>query len=231
MVTAYDARRPPRGRRPRLTMRCSSPGSSTPTSTSTSRAAPSGRASRGDPGGRGRRRDHAGRHAAQLRPADHHGGGAGGEARGRRRPVRVDVGFWGGAVPGNLADLAPCTTPECSASSASCSTPASLSSRTSTPDDVRGRDGRDRPARRADDRARRGRPLIDDAELDGGVRRLPRLPTARRRGGAIDAGRRRRHGPPAAARTSCTSPAPTRADAARAARPASTSRSRPARTT
>ena len=41
-------------------------------------------------------------------PADHHGRGAGGQAGGRRGPGRcVDVGFWGGAVPGNVADLAP----------------------------------------------------------------------------------------------------------------------------
>ena len=42
----------------------------------------------------------------------------------------VDVGFWGGAVPGNKADLRGCTTRACSASSASCCTPAWTSSRT-----------------------------------------------------------------------------------------------------
>ena len=51
-----------------------------------------------------------------------------------RDQIMVDVGFWGGAVPGNLGPTSPrCTTPACSASSASCSTPASPSSRTWTP--------------------------------------------------------------------------------------------------
>ena len=45
--------------------------------------------------------------------------------------VRVDVGFWGGAVPGNRRPTSSrCTRPGCSASSASCSTPASRSSPT-----------------------------------------------------------------------------------------------------
>ena len=60
------------------------------------------------PGGRRRRRHHHRRHAAQQPPAD------------RRRRARwrssarpppgsacVDVGFWGGAMPGNLEDLRP----------------------------------------------------------------------------------------------------------------------------
>ena len=46
--------------------------------------------------------------------------------------VRVDVGFWGGAVPGNVPDLARSTTRGSSASSASCSTPGSRSSATSS---------------------------------------------------------------------------------------------------
>ena len=58
------------------------------------------------PGRRGRRRHHHPRHAAQQHPAD--------RARSRRcrssgspRDGRchVDVGFWGGAIPGNLDDL------------------------------------------------------------------------------------------------------------------------------
>ena len=61
-----------------------------------------------DPRGRRRRRDDDRRHAAQLDPADDHA------SRRWRSSVPspqgqcfVDVGFWGGAVPGNLADLAP----------------------------------------------------------------------------------------------------------------------------
>ncbi len=45
----------------------------------------------------------------------------------------VDVGFWGGAVPGTPTSSPRCTTRGCSASSASCSTPASPSSRRWTP--------------------------------------------------------------------------------------------------
>ncbi len=48
-----------------------------------------------------------------------------------RDQVWVDVGFWGGAVPGNLAELdRSCTRRASSASSASSSTPESRSSRT-----------------------------------------------------------------------------------------------------
>jgi len=43
----------------------------------------------------------------------------------------VDVGFWGGAIPGNKSDLRPPPTKACSASSASSCTPAWTSSRTS----------------------------------------------------------------------------------------------------
>ncbi len=62
----------------------------------------------GDRGGRPRRRDDAGRHAAQLDPADHDGRApAGSSRRPPRGELMVDVGFWGGAVPDNLADLEP----------------------------------------------------------------------------------------------------------------------------
>ena len=73
------------------------------------------------PRGRGRRRHHDRRHAAQLAAADRRRGGAGGQAQGRRPgSARVDVAFWGGAVPGNLGRAARrCTTPASSGSSAS----------------------------------------------------------------------------------------------------------------
>ena len=41
----------------------------------------------------------------------------------------VDVGFWAGAVPGNLGELARSTRPACSASSASWPTPGPMTSR------------------------------------------------------------------------------------------------------
>ena len=58
-----------------------------------------------DARGRGRRRDDARRHAAQLRSRRRpRVAGARGEARGRATAsARVDVGFWGGVVPGNVA--------------------------------------------------------------------------------------------------------------------------------
>ena len=61
-----------------------------------------------DPRGRGRRRHHDRGHAAQLGPADHDGRQRWTSKRAvAEGQVRVDVGFWGGAVPGNLADLEP----------------------------------------------------------------------------------------------------------------------------
>ena len=60
-----------------------------------------------DPRGCGRRRDDDDRHAAQLDPADHDGRRAGGKQAAAAGQCFVDVGFWGGAVPGNLADLEP----------------------------------------------------------------------------------------------------------------------------
>ena len=61
-----------------------------------------------DPGGRGRRGHHHRRHAAEQHPADdHHRRAARQAASAPATQAHVDVGFWGGAVPGNLADLAP----------------------------------------------------------------------------------------------------------------------------
>ena len=70
------------------------------------------------PGGRGRRRHHHRRHAAELPAAD--------ASTSTRCEIKraaaagqchVDVGFWGGAVPGNARrPAARCTTPACSGS-------------------------------------------------------------------------------------------------------------------
>ena len=59
-------------------------------------------------GGRGRRRDHDHRHAAQLASRRRRRVAAldAQAVGGRRGRCFVDVGFWGGAVPDNLADLA-----------------------------------------------------------------------------------------------------------------------------
>lgn len=59
------------------------------------------------PGGRRRRRHDADRHAAQQRPpttTTAHLEVKRATARGR---IHTDVGFWGGAVPGNTKDLRP----------------------------------------------------------------------------------------------------------------------------
>ena len=67
-------------------------------------------------------------------PADRRPGRAArSSARPRDGQCAVDVGFWGGAVPGNLGrPAARCTTPACSGSSASSRRRASTSSRRST---------------------------------------------------------------------------------------------------
>lgn len=68
-----------------------------------------------------------------------------GVARGK---AHVDTGFWGGAVPGNVADLRPSTRRASSVSSASCRRPASTSSRRWT---RRGWSRRSRRSRRSTD--------------------------------------------------------------------------------
>ena len=56
--------------------------------------------------GRGRRgSDDDRRHAAEQHPADGRRRGAGGEAQGAEPQAYVDVGFWGGAIPGNSGEL------------------------------------------------------------------------------------------------------------------------------
>ena len=79
------------------------------------------------------------------------------QAGGGRGQCYVDVGFWGGAVPGNLADLA--ALHEAGVFGFKCFL---LDSGVEEfphlePTELRRRDDRDRAARRADDRARRGR--------------------------------------------------------------------------
>ena len=192
----------------------------------------------GHPGGRRRRRDDPRRHAAEQHPADHR--------RSRRwrssgRPPRdqacVDVGFWGGAVPGNLADLRRAARRRASsASSASCCTPGSTSSPTSTPTSSRRRCARS-PPRRAADRARRGRatPSTHAAHRAGaGLRRLPRARAraARRTSPIAQVDRARPRGPgPGSTCCTCPAPTPCRCSRGRARDGRAAHAWRPARTT
>ena len=66
--------------------------------------------------------------------------------------VHVDVGFWGGAIPGNVGDLRALHEPGCSASSASCCTRASTNPRSTRPGSTSV--ARAEFLRRADDRPR-----------------------------------------------------------------------------
>ena len=150
------------------------------------------------PGGGRRRRHHPRRHAAQLHPADHDR-----RARWRRSATAATgsvlrrrrlLGRRGARQ--RRRPRGRCTTPACSASSASCRTRASRSSRTLD----RGRAGaaaaaRSR-ARRAAARARRGPATTLRAEPRGrGYARLPRLAAARRpRTRAVARGGRRWRG-------------------------------------
>ena len=188
-----------------------------------------------DPGGRGRRRDHDPRHAAQLDPADDDASPALDEKRAvAEGQVRVDVGFWGGAVPGNLADLAPLHEAgvfgfKCFLLDSGVEEFGHLE-----PDGVRRGDDGDRPARRADDRARRGRRTCSTRARStaphyaGFLASRPRAAEDARSAlvieqAAADRRPRPRRAPEQRRRR-------TRA-ATRPARPASTSASRPARTT
>ena len=83
-----------------------------------------------DPRRSGRRHHHDHRHAAEQGPADRERRRAARQARRRGWQCHVDVGFWGGAVPGNDDQRAAAACgPGCSGSSASPSTRASPSSR------------------------------------------------------------------------------------------------------
>ncbi len=91
-----------------------------------------------------------------------------------RGQVFVDVGFWGGAVPGNVPDLEPLHRAgvfgfKCFLLDSGVEEFAHLD-----PDRARGRDGRDRPARVAAARARRGRRRDRAVRPRDVVRRLPR---------------------------------------------------------
>ena len=147
----------------------------------------------------------------------------------------VDVGFWGGAVPGNVADLRPLH--DAGVFGFKCfllhvgrrRVPAARPRASSRP-----RCASSRSLRRPDDRARRGR-ARDRTGPRRARRALPRLPglaPARRREPGHRPGHRARPAGPAAACTSCTSPAPTRCRCSRP-RSATACRSppRPARTT
>ena len=210
------------------------PASSTPTCTSTSPAARSGRASPPRPA------------AAALggvttlvdmplnsHPADHDGGALRTKQAAAAGQLAVDVGFWGGAVPGNAGDLEPLWDAGCWASSASSPTAASTSSRRSTPAEFRA-------ALRTV--AGFGGLLIVHAEDAGRAGRAPRaaepglrrLPGRRRRRGRDprDPRSSTARGRPAPACTCCTCPAPARCRCSRGAgRGPAASPSRPARTT
>jgi allantoinase len=91
----------------------------------------------------------------------------------------VDVGFWGGAIPGNVGDLRPLHDAGCSGSSVSWPIPVSRNSRIWRPRSRRG--ARRCRIRRPDDRACRGR-ARPGARTERGrpwVRRVPGLPAAR----------------------------------------------------
>ena len=90
------------------TTRCCCPGWSTPTCTSTTPAAPSGRASPprpGPPPPAASPRSSTCRSTASRRPSTSPRWRS--SARPPTAQAYVDVGFWGGAVPGNVADLRP----------------------------------------------------------------------------------------------------------------------------
>ena len=107
-VEPYDRRRAGAGRSSSTRTSCCCPVSSTRTSTSTSRAAPSGRASPprpAPPRPAASRRSSTCRSTASRRRST--SPALRGQAGGRGGPGLVDVGFWGGAVPGNAGDLRP----------------------------------------------------------------------------------------------------------------------------
>ena len=133
------------------------------------------------------------------------------QAGGARGPGPVDVGFWGGAVPGNLDDLRPLhdagvvRLQVLPVAFGRGRVPAAR------PGELRGRARRDRRLRRPADRARRGPARSWRRPRAGGrVRGLPRLPAARRREHRDRRADRAGAGGPARGCTSCTCPSPTR---------------------
>ena len=159
----------------RPTRRRCCPASSTPTCTSTSPAAPSGRASSrrpGPPPSAASPRSSTCRSTRSRRPRPWRPWRS--SARGRRRAsCTCDVGFWGGAVPDNLGtpraavgrrgprvQVLPAPTRACPSSR--------RSTRRSSP-----RDGRGRRVRRAADRARRGPGALERGAAPGRAGRTP----------------------------------------------------------
>ena len=207
------------------TTRCCCPASSTPTCTSTSPAAPSGRASRPPPGPPRRaasRRSSTCRSTASRRPRT-----VDGAARSSGRPpqdsAHVDVGFWGGAIPGNIDDLrglhdAGVFGFKCFLTDSGVDEFPPLSAERAR--GVPGRAGRPTAAKmivHAEDSTAIERA---PARARAALRRLPRLPAARRRRTSRSRTSSRRPGTPGPRCTCCTCPArtPCRCCAPRAAR-------------
>ena len=225
-VTVGHGVRRPAGRRPHAspspTTRCCCPGWSTPTSTSTSRAAPSGRASppRPAPPPPGASPRSSTCRSTRIPPTttvaalrDQAGRWPRDQVVRRRRLL----GRRGARQP--RATSRRCTTPACSASSASCSTPGVEEFRHLEPDQL---------AMAMAETARLGAlmivhaedgHLIDEAALDGAaLRRLPGLPAGRGGGGRPSARASTSPSGPAAGPTSCTSAPPGAVPTLRAAR-------------
>ena len=144
----------------------------------------------------------------------------------------VDVGFWGGAVPGNVPDLEAAPRGRglrlqvLPARLGGGGVPAPRRRR------ARRGDGRDRTAGLAAAGARRGRRRDRPVRARCVVRRVPREPPGRGRGAGDRPGHRDRARAPAAGRTSSTSAPRLRCrPCAPPGRTASTCRWRPARTT
>ncbi len=163
------------------TTRCSSPGSSTPTCTSTSPAAPSGR---GSPARPGRLLRVASRRSSTCRstrsPPTTNVPALQAKRAAAIDQAYVDVGFWGGAVPGQPRRPGAPARRGCLRLQV---LPAPLRRRRVPPPGPgrpRARDARDRPAGGAADRPRRGRarhrrrPPRRRAEYDGFLRSRPR---------------------------------------------------------
>ena len=204
-------------RRPRPstspTTRCCCPASSTPTCTSTSPAAPSGRASRPPPAPPRRaasRRSSTCRSTASRRPRRSTALEV--KRKAAQDSAHVDVGFWGGAIPGNIDDLrglhdagvfgfkcfltalrggrVPAAVGRRARASTWASWPASAALMIVHAEDSTAIERAPGAARAA-------------------LRRLPRLPAARRRRTSRSRTSSRRPGTPARRCTCCTCPAPT----------------------
>ena len=200
------SRRPPRGRSTWPTTRCCCPAWSTPTCTSTSRGAPSGRGSRPPPG-RPRRvaspRSWTCRSTRSRRP--------------RRSPGWRPSARWPRARSASTSASGAARCPATSPTSSRCTTAGVFGFKCFLLDSgrrgvrppraggVRAGDDGDRPARRADDRARRGRrPARRGRARRGQLRRVPRVAARRCRGVGDRPGRSSRPSRPAVGPTSST---------------------------